>query len=258
MAKFKDLTGQRFSRLEVIELNNKEKSGNRYRYYWKCLCDCKTIINVRTDCLTSGYVRSCGCLHNEQAIKNFTAHYSHEQSGTRLYGIWQKMKGRCFNSNTPCYKRYGGRGITVCDEWKNGFQAFYEWSMSNGYSDDLTIDRIDNNGNYEPSNCRWVTNKEQSLNRRTNVIVQYNGKTMTLIEASQESGLPYSALSSRWSKGIRGNELFAEVAPKGNKREILYDGKIISLKELSEITGINLNTLKTRYRSGKRGNDLIK
>lgn len=258
MAVFKDLVGQRFGRLEVIKLSKKEKRGERYRYYWECLCDCENICYVRTDSLTSGNVRSCGCLHKEQAIKNVSIHHSHKQSQTRLYRIWQKMKDRCFNSNIPCYKRYGGRGITVCDEWKDDFKAFYDWSMLHGYADDLTIDRIDNDGSYEPTNCRWVTNRMQSLNRRTNIQVEYNGKIMTLIEAAQESGLPYSALSARWGKGVRGNELFAELAPKGNKREILYDGKIISLRELSEITGINHNTLKSRYRSGKRGDDLIK
>ena len=168
------------------------------------------------------------------------------------------MKDRCLNKNVPCYKNYGGRGITICDNWKESFEDFYVWAMDNGYDDNLTIDRKDNNAGYFPDNCRWATNKEQSRNRRSNIVVSYKGEDMTLIDASEKSGLSYSVLSSRWKRGIREERLFTEVSAQGKKREVLYNGKIVTLKELSELTGINLNTLKTRYREGKRGNDLIK
>ncbi len=258
MPRFKDLTGQRFGRLTVIDISKKVQSGKRERYYWKCKCDCGNYHEVRTDSLISGNVQSCGCLHKEQAIVNVSLHHSHKQSTSRLYGIWQKMKDRCLNENVPCYDRYGGRGITICDEWKDDFEAFFKWAVDNGYSEDLTIDRKDNNKGYFPDNCRWATNKEQARNRRSNIVVAYQGKEMTLIEASEKSGLPYSALNARWNRGIRGEELFARLTSKGIKREVLYHGKIITLKELSELTGININTLKSRYRAGKRGEDLVK
>ena len=162
------------------------------------------------------------------------------------------------NKNVPCYSRYGGRGIDICDEWKNDFEVFLKWALENGYNERLTIDRKDNSKGYFPDNCRWTTNKEQSRNRRSNIVVSYKGEEMTLIEASEKSGLSYSALNARWNRGIRGEELFDEVIAQGKKREVLYHGKIVTLKELSELTGININTLKTRYRVGKRGNDLIK
>ncbi len=258
MAEFKDLTGQRFGRLTVISISRKVQSGKRERYYWKCRCECGNYHETRSDSLTSGNVQSCGCLHREQAIKNVSLHHSHKKSASRIYRIWQKMKDRCLNENVPCYERYGGRGITICDEWKENFEAFFKWAMANGYDETLTIDRVDNNKGYFPDNCRWTTNKEQSRNRRSNITVSYEGREMTLIEAAEKSGLPYSSLNARWKRGIRGKELFKKVATRGKKREVSYNGKIVTLKELSELTGININTLKSRYRAGKRGEDLLK
>ena len=119
-------------------------------------------------------------------------------SDTKLHRAWTNMKQRCFNTNKPDYKHYGARGITVCDEWKDDFKAFYDWAMSHGYSDDLTIDRIDVNGNYEPSNCRWVTMKEQSNNRKCNIHVMVNGVEKTLKELSKETGIKYTTLYMRY------------------------------------------------------------
>ena len=123
--------------------------------------------------------------------------YKHGGKGTRLYRIWQQMKNRCHNPKTSRFKDYGGRGITVCDEWKNDFQAFYNWAMANGYSDDLTIDRIDNDGNYEPSNCRWATELEQVNNSRHNHMVTYQGRTQSLSDWGRSLGIPFHVLSHR-------------------------------------------------------------
>lgn len=165
-----DLVGQRFGRLTVLERTNLRR---RKKVLWRCLCDCGKETLVITNHLTNGNTKSCGCLHLEGNRK------THGQCGTRLYRIWKSMKTRCYSPTSPIYKHYGGRGITICDEWQK-FQPFYKWAMANGYSDKLSIDRIDVNGNYEPSNCRWATSEEQHNNTRRNVMLTCNGETLSL------------------------------------------------------------------------------
>ena len=176
MAKFLDLTGQRFGKLTVIKFSKDVQSGKRKRKYWLCQCDCGNTKEVRTDSLTSGNVKSCGCLHIENSYKNLTSEYGfkpkYQIQNKRLYCIWYGMKQRCCNSENENYPRYGGRGITICNEWLD-FDNFAKWALSNGYTDNLSIDRIDNNGNYEPSNCRWVDIYTQANNKRD--ILQFHG-----------------------------------------------------------------------------------
>ena len=128
-------------------------------------------------------------------------HLTHGKRHTRLYRIWANIKTRCFNTNDLHYKRWGALGITMCDEWKNNFQAFYNWAMSNGYADDLTIDRIDNYGNYEPSNCRWVTVKEQNQNKKNVVLLTYNGLTLSCREWAKMLGIGKNTVRERYNKG---------------------------------------------------------
>lgn len=160
MGKLIDLTGQRFGRLVVVERAG--TSRNR-QAMWRCRCDCGKKIAVQGYHLRTGHTQSCGCFHRDQTKR---ANTTHGEEGTRLYGIWRGMKSRCYNPNVQKYKDYGGRGIKICEEWLDDFQAFYDWAMSHGYTDALSIDRIDVDGNYEPSNCRWATAKEQRHNRR--------------------------------------------------------------------------------------------
>ncbi|MEK3993708.1 hypothetical protein MKY29_03050 [Psychrobacillus sp. FSL K6-2365] len=257
MAEFKDLTGQTFGKLTVMKFSRDVKSGKRFRKYWECICECGKTNEIRTDSLTSGKVTSCGCLKNEQDQINLIKNHRHKMSGTRLYGIWQKMKDRCYNSNLRSYEDYGARGIKICDEWLVP-DNFIDWALANGYKNYLTIDRIDNNGNYEPTNCRWSTSKVQARNRRSNIEVEYLGKKMTMIEVAEKSSISYRALIARYRRGIRGEKLFLPLQDVGESRELNYNGKIITLRELSEITGINLNTLKSRWRAGKRESELYK
>lgn len=178
MNKVHDLTGERFGRLVVIGVDDKRTR----KTYWVCQCDCGETKTVRSDALLSGATVSCGCKKKEQDGVNLTAGKKHYMSGTRIYSIWQNMKSRCYNVHDARYCLYGGRGITMCEEWKNGFEHFMKWANENGYSDTLTIDRIDNNGNYEPENCRWTDAKTQCNNRSTNINIRIGNTTKTLSE----------------------------------------------------------------------------
>ena len=160
-----NLEGQRFGRLVVLELVGTDKRRNRV---WKCKCDCGNIVNVQGSYLTSHHhTQSCGCLMRETTSKTMT---THGKTGTRLYMVWKGMNARCRNPNHITYHNYGGRGIKVCDEWLD-FSVFEKWALENGYDETAkrgkcTIDRIDVNGDYEPSNCRWVDQKTQMNNCR--------------------------------------------------------------------------------------------
>lgn len=194
MNNFIDLTGQKFGKLTVLKRvdDHITKGGHRFTMYL-CKCDCGNEIKVKGTCLRRGKTRSCGCLKVEAQRKLIKFNTTHSCSNTRLYRIWSHFKGRCNNPTDKAYKKYGGRGIKVCDEWQE-FQPFYNWAMANGYSDNLTIDRIDVNGNYEPDNCRWTNYKIQVRNRRITKTVFYNGKEYPLGELAEMLKCDYKHL----------------------------------------------------------------
>lgn len=195
LPKFKDVSGQRFGRLTALyRLNNYHKNG----VYWLCVCDCGNLSEVLSTNLYRNHTTSCGCLQKDTISKIAK---KHGKTGTKLYSTWKRIKRFCYNINVKKYKHYGGRGITMCDEWKNDFQAFYDWAMTNGYQEGLTIDRINVNGNYEPTNCRWATMKQQERNRTNNKYININGDIRCLSEWCETLGLKYSTVQSRLRYG---------------------------------------------------------
>ena len=202
--KYKDYTNRVFGRLTVLGLDHIQQKykpdgrPNGHRYYYKCRCSCGNIRIVLIDHLVSGKIRSCNCLQKERASLACT---KHGLRNSRIYRIWGGMIQRCINPNIERYDLYGGRGITVCEEWMEDFLNFYNWSMNNGYQDNLTIDRIDVNGNYDPDNCRWITTKQQARNMRTNVYITYNGETHCLSEWAEIIGIKAGTLNYRIRHG---------------------------------------------------------
>lgn len=190
MGRFVDLIGLKFGRLTVIE---RAKITNRKKVKWVCMCDCGVISVVAGSDLKSGHTSSCGCLKEEKFKDRFT---THGQTGSRLHTIWNNMRFRCRNPKATEYRHYGGRGISVCKEWAQSFDVFATWAFESGYNDNLTIDRIDNSGNYCPSNCKWATMSEQQNNKQTNLV--WKGKTLK--QHCDEKGLKYKRIRDRISK----------------------------------------------------------
>lgn len=198
MGKLIDLTGQRFGRLTVVERAENAKDGHAR---WLCKCDCGGRITVARGDLRDGKVKSCGCLRKEIAAQTGVSGTIHGKRNTRLYNIWHGMKTRCYNPKHKFYRIYGGRGIIVCREWINDFQAFYDWAITHGYTDTLSIDRIDNDGPYSPQNCRWVTQKEQCNHLRTNRHYEVNGEIRTLPEWCTFFNVDYGKAKNRLRHG---------------------------------------------------------
>ena len=206
---FKDRTGIKYGKLTCTD--KFERRGKRI--YWFCKCECGNEKWVSAQNLL--VAKSCGC-------SNKTSHTIHGMTGTRIHETWNHMIQRCRNEKHPYFKDYGGRGITVCDEWlgTEGFIRFNEWAMTNGYQDNLTLDRIENDKGYSPNNCRWVDQLTQNNNKRSNKRYEYNGESHTISEWARIYGIKYTTLDTRLNK--RGwdieKALTREVTPNGRIR----------------------------------------
>lgn len=207
-----DLIGKKFFSLTVL----KKLSVDKHRETcWLCKCDCGNTYIAKSYGLTHGVTKCC----RECTIKKIgEANVKYGKYSKSLYHAYTNMKTRCGNPNYCLYHRYGGRGIKICEEWENSFGAFLEWSLKNGYSDELTLDRINNNGDYCPENCRWTTRVKQSNNRSTNRMVTINGETDTLANWARRSGIKYGTLQRRVEKGWPSDKLLLPLMRKVKKQ----------------------------------------
>lgn len=219
MNKPMDIIGQKFNRLTILKFVGVDKYGNSK---FLCKCDCGKTKVLLGSKVKGGRTKSCGCLHSETARNNTKKHLS---SHTKIYNVYAHILSRCFCKTNKNYHNYGGRGITVCKEWtdkENGFDSFYKWSIQNGYDETAefgkcTIDRIDNNGDYEPSNCRWVSIKEQANNKRVNHLLTYKGKTQNVTQWAIELGFNKGTLFSRIHKGWSVEKMLSTPVKKYNR-----------------------------------------
>lgn len=211
MGKLIDLSGQRFGRLVVVKEAGRSSNG---KALWLCECDCGNRRIFYGEKLRCGETRSCGCYRREITGKQFR---KYNQVNKRIYRIWKLMHKRCYNPNDPKYNNYGGRGIIICPEWVNDFLSFQAWALGNGYTEHLTIDRIDVNGPYSPDNCRWTTNKVQCNNKTDNVVLEYQGESHTLSEWAHITGIKYSTLAYRASRGWTAQEILTLPPQFGNR-----------------------------------------
>lgn len=203
---------------------------------------------VRKDKNDGYYPKNCVFLEKKETNK------THGMRWSRLYNIWTQMNQRCTNETLDHYDRYGGRGISVCDEWRQ-FEVFEDWAINNGYKDGLSIDRIDVNRNYEPRNCKWSTNLEQSRNKRNSVYLTINGESKTIGEWAEISGLPYKTIQRRLFTGCKEEELLAPIGEHWQHIEI--NGIIKPLSVWAKEAGLHYTTVQRRYKRGVRGEDLL-
>lgn len=229
MGKLIDLKGKKIGRLTVICRNGSNKKGHPL---WLCRCDCGNEKNIIGESLRNNKTKSCGCLRDEKIKKGLTN--KHNMSNTRLYRIWNAMKRRCLTKTNDTFEHYGGRGIKICNEWIEDYMNFYNWAINSGYSDELTIDRIEVNGNYEPSNCRWITIQEQQNNKRNNTYIKNYERIQTLKQWSQELNIPYGTLLKRRKLGWDKQDIL-----KPQKRAVKH----------SNINGVSWEDYKQRWRA---------
>lgn len=212
MGKFIDIAGNKFNRLTALK---RVGISNSRKTIWLCKCECGNYTNVTEDNLKQGNVKSCGCLRGDFNRSRAT----HRKSNTRLYNTWRNMKARCKCPTNPYYKNYGGRGIQLYNDWAK-FENFYNWSIENGYKDNLTIDRVNVNGNYEPNNCKWIPLSKQAYNKRDSLLFTINGEQKCLAEICKEYNVKYTTIYRRVTIGKMDIEdALAKSIKKRNEKE---------------------------------------
>lgn len=217
--------GKKYNRLTILDFSHKDKD----RRYFNVLCDCgvKKIVNIHW--ITNGNTKSCGCLIREIAAELCRKKATHGKSGTRIYNIWTGIINRCNNSTWKEYLKYGARGISVCEEWLD-YKNFENWVNSSGYSDNLSIDRIDNNGNYEPNNCKWSNPTEQANNRRSSVYLEYNGEVKTIANWSRVFNISQGIIGARIKRGWTIEDAFLKPT-----RKIVYSNGKTNMDKIIEL-----------------------
>lgn len=186
----RDLSGNIYGYLTVLRRSSDKGNGKKPVIKYICRCVCGKEFDVKSDSLLSGHTVSCGCIKIKHGYAN----------KERLYNIWKCMRQRCNNPKNPSYPRYGGKGVTICDEW-NDYQGFRNWALSNGYDDTLSIDRINPDGNYCPKNCRWADDKTQMNNQTRNHFIEYKGQRYTMAQLADKLHLSYAAIQHRIERG---------------------------------------------------------
>lgn len=191
--KTRDITQQKFGELTAIRFDHRDNRVNGGQHYWLFRCDCGNEVVLRKNSVISGNTKRCSCCSAKRSAKRNTIHGG---VGTRLYREWAGIIQRCTNPNDTSWNRYGAKGISVCDEWRD-FSSFRDWALSKGYNDNMTIDRINCLGNYEPSNCRWVTVREQANNKEKTIFITFDGERMALSYWADKLGISYHTLYDR-------------------------------------------------------------
>lgn len=219
-----DLTGHKYGKLTVLRIDT-DIPGKKKKWLCKCECGNETIVSGSN--LRDGHTKSCLKCGYESTKKAIT---KHGQSHTKLFYVWNSMKSRCENQKNKSYKDYGAKGISVCEEWHDSVN-FFEWALRNGYKEGLEIDRIDVNGNYEPSNCRWINRLENANNKTNNKYISHNGETKTLAEWSRFYDVNYKNLSRLLIKGYSMNDAIKRIKSGDRTHKNSKNWKQIYAKE---------------------------
>lgn len=218
-----DMVGHRYGKLTVLEVVGPNEKA--HSYWIRCRCDCGVVRDFNKSSVISGATRSCGCYRKAHARVEHIRH-GMGNGDNRLYGIWRNIKSHCYNPNDRAYARYGAKGITMCDEWRTDFMAFHTWSMTHGYEDTLTMDRIDLTKGYGPDNCRWVTRRQQANNTSRNRIYEYDGKRMTVAQWAEHTGIRYHTLIARLNSGYPPEIAFTAKRLSKHKSDDGADGSV--------------------------------